>query len=95
MTNRKCQRFTAFLPFLAALATLVLFAGSTRVSASAPSVPPAGENGTSPAASDPAQDSTSSPEDTGTPEIFEFSSVKFTVGWVSQLPHIRSAIRHI
>lgn len=78
MTNRKCQRFTAFLPFLAALATLVLFAGSTRVSASAPSVPPAGENGTSPAASDPAQDSTSSPEDTGTPEIFEFSQGTIT-----------------
>lgn len=76
MTDRKCQRFTAFLPFLAVLATLVLFAGSTRVSAAAPPVPPAKGDNTLPETSDSVHDSASPSEDsgtTGTSEIFEFS----------------------
>ena len=76
MTDRKCQRFTAFLPFLAVLATLVLFAGSTRVSAAAPPVPPAEGDNTLPETSDSVHDSASPSEDsgtTGTSEIFEFS----------------------
>lgn len=76
MTDRKCQRFTAFLPFLAVLATLVLFAGSTRVSAAAPPVPPAKGDNTLPETSDSVHDSASPSEDSGTTntsEIFEFS----------------------
>ena len=76
MTDRKCQRFTAFLPFLAVLATLVLFAGSTRVSAAAPPVPPAEGDNMLPETSDSVHDSASPSEDsgtTGTSEIFEFS----------------------
>ena len=76
MTDRKCQRFTAFLPFLAALATLVLFAGSTRVSAAAPPVPPAEGDNMLPETSDSGHDSASPSEDSGTTntsEIFEFS----------------------
>ena len=76
MTDRKCQRFTVFLPFLAVLATLVLFAGSTRVSAAAPPVPPAEGDNMLPETSDSVHDSASPSEDsgtTGTSEIFEFS----------------------
>ena len=76
MTDRKCQRFTAFLPFLAVLATLVLFAGSTRVSAAAPPVPPAKGDNMLPETSDSVHDSASLSEDSGTTntsEIFEFS----------------------